>query len=313
MEQRSRQGSSAAAQAPCDCTPRARLTRSRVQAQAAAEAASEEANAKRKREAEAALEAETERKRIHMLETTTDIEFLRAEVLKARLYCIAWPLLKALKRASCPSFDASLHRAEPDTIQTLSASNASLTADVASAQAALAKASAAQASRVANASFDASRAGDSIARTLKAQLVYRQRQPARRGGQPVGAGVGGALRRPQQNLHRRCAAVRCVRLLLGSMRAACTIRSTRFDFSVCVLCASPAATFSTIELAKCLRYGAVLVPAWPVRHLMLDCAAAHAPSGSASHSPAVVLARTQLRVSYSVGTLKVTGKYVMMK
>lgn len=43
-----------------------------------------EATAKRQRDAEAAAEAEAERKRMHKLETTTDLEFLRAEVLKVR-------------------------------------------------------------------------------------------------------------------------------------------------------------------------------------------------------------------------------------
>jgi hypothetical protein len=54
------------------------------QTKEAAAAAEADASAKRQREAEEAAEAEAEAKRIKKIETTKDVEFLRAEALKAR-------------------------------------------------------------------------------------------------------------------------------------------------------------------------------------------------------------------------------------
>jgi len=148
----------------------------------------------------------------------------------------------------------SLRAQSVDVIESLSASNASLTADVATAQAALAQAAAASASRVANAAADAANAGASVARALKAQLVYR--------------GGGNSLRAEVVNLSEAAFA-----LLSAGRGKSFNVDAQQFG-----------ATFSRTELAKCLRYGAVLVPAWP------------------------------LHVSYnSSGTLKVTGKYFMCK
>ncbi len=135
-----------------------------------------------------------------------DLEFLRTEVLKSL-----------------------------DVIDSLQASNESLTADLAAAKAATAKAVAANTAREASAAGDAASAGAAVARALKAQLIYR--------------GGGCSLRAEVVNLSEAAFA------LLSAGRG----KSFNVDES------GFGTTFGGSSLYKCLRYGAALVPMWPVR------------------------------------------------
>jgi hypothetical protein len=128
------------------------------------------------------------------------------------------------------------HRAQSlDTIDTLTASNDSLSAELKSVKAALALATATQAAVVANAGADAANACASVARTLKSQLIYR--------------GGSSSLRAEVVNLSAEAFAI------ISAGRG----KSFNIDES------GFTRTFGSSSLYKCLRYGSVLVPVWPVR------------------------------------------------
>ena len=120
-----------------------------------------------------------------------------------------------------------------DTIDTLEASNASLTEDVCAAQKALSAAEAANTARTANAAAEASHAGAAVCRALKAQLVYRG---------------GCTLRAEVANLSAEAWS------LLSNGRGK-TFYVDSKDF---------AATFGSTSMYKSLRYGSILVPIWPL-------------------------------------------------
>jgi hypothetical protein len=139
-----------------------------------------------------------------------------------------------------------------DTIDTLSATVESLTAELKTTKAALALATATQAAVAANAGSDAANACAFVARTLKSQLIYR--------------GGSGNLRAEVVNLSAEAYAI----ISAGRGRS----------FSVDERAFTT--TFGSSSLYKCLRYGSVLVPQWPVRARLLlhndVCVHAGAPS-----------------------------------